>query len=245
MDTNTCTVLGISMAGPLLGSLLGVSFRPKESLMYAMLSFAGGTMLAISFLEMIPESLAMCGTAACVAGILIGLLAMVALEEFFPGLKNEKAGAGSHGSLEKTSLMMVAAIFLHNFPEGMAMASGASMSHPGKAMLIAMAIAVHDIPEGICTSAPYFYATGRRWRAFFLSASTALPVLAGFILGRIVFTGMSDFLMGIIIGSIAGLMIYISCEELIPTSQTGRHPIFSMAALILGIIFVIFLGSQG
>ena len=53
MDTNTCTVLGISMAGPLLGSLLGVSFRPKESLMYAMLSFAGGTMLAISFLEMI------------------------------------------------------------------------------------------------------------------------------------------------------------------------------------------------
>ena len=225
LDQQTLIILGISMAGPILGSLAGVSFRPRESLMLAMLSFAGGTMLSISFLQLIPESIAMCGVLPCGVGILIGLLLMLFLGELIPHASPAGLGlSGDPSRLEGISLLMIAAIFLHNFPEGIAMASGDSMPTPGKALLIAIAIATHDIPEGICTSAPYYYATGKRLKSFLLSASTAIPVLLGFFLGKYFFQGMSQFTMGIIVGSIAGLMIYVSCEELIPTSQTGKRP---------------------
>ena len=241
VDTQTLTILGISMAGPILGSLAGVSFRPKEKLLLAMLSFAGGTMLAISFLQLIPESIAMCGPVPCGGGILIGLLAMLLLGQVTPHSQTpvpQAPGPASPARLKDASVMMIAAIFLHNFPEGIAMASAQRMPTPGKALLIAVALATHDIPEGICTSAPYYYATGRRLRAFLLSAGTAIPVL-----GRFIFREISQFAMGIIVGAVAGLMIYVSCEELIPTSQAGESPRFSMAALMLGILFVMALGA--
>ncbi len=246
VDTQTLIILGISMAGPILGSLAGVSFRPKEKLLLAMLSFAGGTMLAISFLQLIPESIAMCGPVPCGVGILIGLLAMLLLGQVTPHSQTpvpQAPGPASPARLKDASVMMIAAIFLHNFPEGIAMASAQRMPTPGKALLIAVALATHDIPEGICTSAPYYYATGRRLRAFLLSAGTAIPVLVGFFLGRFIFRDISGFAMGIIVGAVAGLMIYVSCEELIPTSQAGESPRFSMAALMLGILFVMALGA--
>ena len=82
----------------------------------------------------------------------------------------------------RTALLMVAAIMLHNLPEGIAMAAGGQSR---TMLLIAVAIATHDIPEGICTAAPYLYATHRRGRAFWLSLSTCLPTLLGYGLGRL------------------------------------------------------------
>ena len=111
-------------------------------------------------------------------------------------------------------------------------------------MMIALAIAVHDIPEGICTSAPYFYATGRRWKAFLLSASTILPVLAGFFLGRMIFGRAHSFALGTMLGAVAGMMICISCQELIPIARSGRKPILSTFFLLAGILFVLLLGAS-
>lgn len=241
MSTEDFRILGISLLGPLVGSLAGVSFKPGERLLMSMLSFAGGTMLGISFLEMLPESMALCGLAGCVCGIAIGVLVMLLAGELMEGY--EKRDGRRKDKLERAALMMTAAIFLHNLPEGIAMAAGTRMSGGGKAMLIAIAIAAHDIPEGICTSAPYYYATGKRLRAFLQSASTALPVIVGFFLGKSVFAHVSDFFMGVTVGAIAGMMIYISCKELIPASQEGRGQKLSMAALMAGIIFVLILGS--
>lgn len=235
MADSTWKILSISILGPLLGSVLGVAFPLRQSLLYPLLSFAGGTMLALSFLELIPQSLAICGTMPCTIGLLTGLLAMLALGEFFPEQQVDKMDVKY---LKRASLLMTTALFLHNFPEGIALATGEVL--PDNGLLIAMAIAIHDIPEGICTSAPYYYATGRRLKSFFLSASSAIPVLAGFFLGRIVFTGMNAFTMGMILGSTAGLMIYITCRELIPISQSGRHPLLSMVALLLGVALILF-----
>ena len=107
-------------------------------------------------------------------------------------------------------------------------------------LLITAAIATHDIPEGICTAGPYFFATGKRGRAFLLSVSTALPTLLGFGLGRLLLRSIHPFTMGIITGAIAGLMIAISCEELIPGDQGGGRT-KAMPALAAGIIFVLIL----
>lgn len=241
MSAEDIRILGVSLLGPLLGSLAGIAFVPGEKLLFSMLSFAGGTMLGISFLELLPESILLCGTAGCIVGIAIGVLTMLVAGEWLETA--ERHSGKSKSKLETASLMMIAAIFLHNLPEGIAMAAGTQMSGNGKAMLIAIAIATHDIPEGICTSAPYYYATGKRLRAFLQSASTAIPVVVGFVLGKGLFSNMGDYIMGIVIGAVAGMMIYVSCKELIPTSQSGNGNKLSMTALMTGIVFVVILGS--
>jgi ZIP family zinc transporter len=131
-------------------------------------------------------------------------------------------------------------MFMHNFPEGMAVAIG-SVTEMKVSFVIALATAIHNIPEGICTSAPYYLTSGARLKSFLLSSSTAAPIVIGYVLARYLFQNISPQFIGFIIGATAGLMIYITADELIPNACVGTNhqTIFS---LIAGIIFVISLG---
>jgi ZIP family zinc transporter len=122
----------------------------------------------------------------------------------------------------------------------MAIASG-EVSNIKAGVAIALAIAIHNIPEGICTSASYFHAAGSRKAAFLLSSSTALPILVGYFLARHVFTVVPTAVIGFIIAATAGLMIYITVDELIPNSCAGQdhRTIFTFVG---GIVFVMGLG---
>jgi len=147
--------------------------------------------------------------------------------------------------LKKTATYILFGIFLHNFPEGLAMGSGAATSIK-LSLTIAIAIAIHDIPEAICTSAPYYYATKKRMRAFLLSAATAIPTLLGFFLAYYIFKSIPEPVLGIVIAATAGLMIYIASDELIPTScmkRQGRWSHTTIFSLIFGVLFVIALGT--
>lgn len=200
-------------------------------------------MLAISFLELLPESMAKCGIAGTVTGFAIGLLTMAALESLIPRRpKGPVRPSSDREELERASVLMILGIFLHNLPEGMAIASAGSMEDPRALVAVALAIAIHNIPEGICTSAPYYQATGKRLRAFLWSASTALPMLAGYLLGKTLLRGLSPYAMGVMVASVAGLMIHISCSELLPAAleEEGReHPIRPMLWLTAGILLVL------
>jgi len=107
--------------------------------------------------------------------------------------------------------------------------------------VIALAIAIHNVPEGICTSAPFYHTTGERLKSFLVSSSTAVPIIIGYVLARYLFQNITDQVIGFIIGATAGLMIYITTDELIPNgcAGTNHQTIFS---LILGIVFVTVLG---
>lgn len=236
--TNPWWVMTVAVAGPMLGALAGILIPPQGALLDRMLAFAAGTMLAISFLELLPEALLLSSPAAVAAGLAAGLCVMSLLDLTVPHLHPEKAGAGS---MRRTALLMLAAISLHNLPEGIAMAAGEA---GGSALLIASAIATHDIPEGICTCAPYYAATGRRAKAFWLSAATAAPTVAGYLAGRYLLHGLNPFALGTVTASTAGLMIYISCEELLPASRRGTaRPQYGALALFAGIILVLLLGA--
>ena len=157
---------------------------------------------------------------------------MLALHRLLPAAPNAPSAP------RRTALLMVAAIMLHNLPEGIAMAAGRQSR---TMLLIAVAIATHDIPEGICTAAPYLYATHRRGRAFWLSLSTCLPTLLDYGLGRLLWRGLPPFTMGMVTACIAGLMITISCEELIPAEAGGSDRLSAMPALMAGVILVLVL----
>lgn len=130
----------------------------------------------------------------------------------------------SDPALFRMGIFSALAIAIHNFPEGIATFTSA-IQDPALGLSIAVAVAIHNIPEGIAVSVPIFFATGSRKKAFFYSFLSGLsePVggLVGFLLLSYFF---SDALFGIVFASVAGIMVYISLDELLPTAERyGEH----------------------
>jgi ZIP family zinc transporter len=230
----------IMVLGPVIGSGIGVLKRPSFGYICNMLCFAAGVMLSISFLELIPDSIEFSSVFICVSGLVFGSLIMYVLDRLIPHIHPQLCAQEQGCNLERTSVYLILGMFLHNFPEGMAVAIG-SVTEMKVSFAIALAIAIHNIPEGICTSAPYYHTTGQRLKSFLVSSSTAVPIVVGYVLARYVFQNIAPKLIGFIIGATAGLMIYITADELIPSgcAGTNHQTIFS---LMTGIVFVILLG---
>ncbi len=126
--------------------------------------------------------------------------------------------------LLRMGVVTAIAIAVHNFPEGFAtFLSG--LQDPKLAIPIAVAIALHNIPEGIAVSAPIYYATGSRRKALWWSFASGLAEPLGAVIGYLVLRPfLSDTLFGIAFASVAGIMVYISLDELLPTAEEyGEH----------------------
>jgi ZIP family zinc transporter len=151
----------------------------------------------------------------------------------------EKQGP-HHRKLMRTGLFTALAITIHNFPEGLATFL-AALEDPRLGVAIAVAIALHNIPEGISVSVPIFYATGNRTKAFMYSFLSGLAEPVGAIIGYLTiisFTGggIPSEVMGILFGGVAGIMVYISLDELLPTSRAygkGHDSLFGLVAGML------------
>jgi ZIP family zinc transporter len=143
--------------------------------------------------------------------------------------------------LLRMGLFTALAIGIHNFPEGLATFL-AALEDPAIGAAIAVAIALHNIPEGVSVSVPIFYATGRRRTAFAYSvlSGVAEPVGAGlaYLVLRLVAGGPSGVvppqLMGILFAGVAGIMVYISLDELLPTSRAYGKGHDSLLGLMAG-----------
>lgn len=143
-----------------------------------------------------------------------------------------------HTKLMRMGLFTAMAIGIHNFPEGLATFL-AALQDPSLGVAIAIAIALHNIPEGISVSVPIYYATGNRKKAFFYSVMSGLaePVgaVVAYLLLLLFFGGDTGAIpaqvMGILFGGVAGIMIYISLDELLPTSRAygkGHDSLFGL-----------------
>ncbi|BFN37025.1 zinc transporter ZupT [Fidelibacter multiformis] len=148
-----------------------------------------------------------------------------------------------HTHLLRLGLFTALAITIHNFPEGLAtFLSG--LKDPQLAVAITVAIALHNIPEGISVSVPIFYATGNRKKAFFYSFMSGLAEPVGAV---IAYVGIRFFLagdsgeipsqiMGILFAAVAGIMVYISLDQLLPTSRAYGKGHDSLLGLMGGMI---------
>lgn len=153
------------------------------------------------------------------------------------------AGPAHDRHLLRTGLFTALAIAIHNFPEGLATFL-AALQDPGLGAAIAVAVALHNIPEGISVSVPIYYATGKRRKAFVYSLLSGLaePVGAGvaYLALRFFMGGPQGVLppqvMGILFGGVAGIMVYISLDELLPTSRAYGKGHDSLIGLVAGML---------
>lgn len=216
------------------------------------LGFSAGVMIYVSFVEILVKandaltsSLGKKGGAwATAGGFFFGILFIAVIDKLIPSTENPHeihtveemdGNSESHKSnLMRMGLFTALAIAIHNFPEGLATFT-AAITDPNLGIPIAVAIAIHNIPEGIAVAVPIFYATGSRRKAFRLSFLSGLSEPVGAIIGYLLlYNFFNDTMFGFIFASVAGIMVYISLDELLPSAREyGEHHL-SIYGLVSG-----------
>ena len=225
-----------------IGSLIAfVTRHTNKRFLAASLGFSAGVMLYVSMVEifaqaqgLLTQSFGMAFGNWAAALALFGGIGVIALvnrcipEGESPAeiqLPEEKNGlsAPSHDLL-RTGFLTALAITIHNLPEGLATFVSA-LQEPSGAVPIIIAIAIHNIPEGIAVSAPIYQATGSKKKAFVYSFLSGLAEPVGALLGWLLLLPiMNDALFGILMAGVAGVMVYISIDELLPAAEKcGEH----------------------
>ena len=227
----------------------------------AALGFSAGVMIYVSMIEIfvkakdsLTEALgATRGYWITTASFFGGILLISLIDKMVPSFENphevreieemqqhEVQEHKKKKELMRMGIFSALAIAIHNFPEGLATFMGA-LSDPTLGISIAVAIAIHNIPEGIAVSVPIYYATNDKKKAFGLSFLSGLAEPVGAALGFFVLLPfMNDIVFGIIFASVAGIMVYISLDELLPTAEKyGEHHI-AIYGVILGMVVMAF-----
>jgi len=235
--TELLLILFLIFAGQTVGALAGLIKKPNKITLYGSLSFAASMMIAVSFVQLIPESMKYTSPFLSTLSFFGGMGIMLAVDHLLPHinpelLKKEKP------SVKRSVTMLVVGIALHNLPEGLAIGIGFALS-PELGIAIATAIMVQDIPENIATIVPLYGLIKKRAKSFIVLIATVLFELAGFILGYLVFGEMSLGFLGVGLTLAAGFMVYISVEELIPSAQVKKYPRMSAMAMIGGAMCVV------
>lgn len=238
-----------------VGSLLSlVTHRTNTKFLSIALGFSAGVMIYVSMIEIFKKandslSLAMgtkMGTIVTVISFFGGMLFIALIDKLIPDADNphevhtveEMDGQSEHhkNKLMRMGVFTALAIGIHNFPEGLATFT-AALADPTLGIPIAVAIAIHNIPEGIAVAVPIFYATGSRMKAFKLSFLSGLSEPIGALVGYILlYRYFNEATFGIIFAAVAGIMVFISLDELLPSAREyGEHHL-SIYGLVSGMM---------
>ena len=225
-----------------IGSVLALLVKkPSDKFMGFTLGFSAGVMLLVSFLELLPGSIESIGFFFGNIGFFLGMLLYFLIDFLIP---HEYIGQHDYSEqkkakgLYKTGLLVAFGIGIHNFPEGMATFAGALQDiHIGIA--VAVAIAIHNIPEGLAVSAPVYAATGSRRKAFLWSflSGVSEPVGAA-IAALILLPFLTPAVLGWILAVVAGIMVAISLDELVPVAKSFDEEHLPIIGVIAGMFIM-------
>ncbi len=145
----------------------------------------------------------------------------------------------SQQALLKTGVFTAIVIAIHNFPEGIATFTTASVNLVF-GLSIAIAIAIHNIPEGFCIALPIYYATNNRKKSILYALLAGLAEPFGALLAyTILLPFINNNVLGMMLAVVAGIMVYISFDELLPTARRyGGHT--SLFGLVCGMALMAF-----
>ncbi len=250
LDDNVLYALLLTLFAGLstgIGSFIGLFSKTTNHkvLSYAM-GFSAGVMIYISFTELFFQahhSLVGAlgekqGSWATVLAFFGGITLIAAIDKFIPSYENpheysdtsalevseSKIKTLPKAKLLRTGMFTAMALAIHNFPEGMATFAGA-LKDLSLGIPIAIAIAIHNIPEGLAVSVPIYYATGNRKKAFWYSFLSGLAEPFGALIGYLVLMPFfNDIVFGYIFAGIAGVMVFIALDQLLPAAEEyGEH----------------------
>lgn len=271
MEYNTSTVLFALLLTTLAGLSTGIGsamafFTKKTSKRFlsTSLGFSAGVMIYVSFVELLESSKEALlisyndeFSAASISflSFLSGIFFILIIDRLIPKYENPHEPRSieemneydeSNRKLYRMGVFVALAIAIHNFPEGLATFT-AAMQKPTIGISIAIAIAIHNIPEGIAVSVPVYYATGSKKKAFWLSFASGLAEPVGGIVGYLLLLPfINDTTMGIVFAFVAGIMVFISLDELLPTAReydTGHYAVYGMVGgmIVMGISLLMFI----
>lgn len=219
--------LGFSAGVMIYVSMVEIFFKAKDSLVSAMGIQMGNWVTVGSFFG--------------------GMLFIALIDKFIPKKSNphevkkvedmEKPENGvKDPALLKMGTFAALAIAIHNFPEGIATFTSA-LQDPSLGIAIAVAIAIHNIPEGIAVSVPIYFATGDRKKAFKLSFLSGLSEPIGALVAYLILMPfLNDIMFGVIFAGVAGIMVFISLDELLPASKKYDEAHLSIYGIISGMM---------
>lgn len=232
------TLAGLSTT---IGSIIAIFFRrPGPNFMSFFLGFSAGVMILVSFVELLHQGITSVGFLPAHIAFFGGMVIMFIIDNSIPHeyiaehklteteMKKKK--------LARTGLFVALGIAIHNFPEGLATFAGGIMNIK-LGIAIAFAIALHNIPEGICVSVPIYAATGSRKKAFWWSflAGVAEPIGA-IIAALILLPFLNPAVLGYVLAAVAGVMVFISIDELVPVSCSFGESHMSILGFMTGAV---------
>ncbi|WP_423407882.1 zinc transporter ZupT [Heyndrickxia sp. MSNUG] len=217
------------------------------------LGFSAGVMIYVSMIEIfvkakdaLVNAMGMqLGNWATVGGFFGGILLIALIDKFIPKQSNphelktvedmnQPAKAVQDTALLKMGTFTALAIGIHNFPEGIATFTSA-IQDPALGVAIAIAIAIHNIPEGIAVSVPVYFATGDKKKAFKLSFLSGLSEPIGALAAYLfLMPFLNDIMFGVIFAAVAGIMVFISLDELLPAAKRYDESHLAIYGLIAG-----------
>lgn len=228
--------------------------KTNKKFLSVSLGFSAGVMIYVSMVEIFfkaKDSLtadlgAKEGAWLTVGAFFGGMLLIALIDKVIPSYENPHYIPGgedinenssqdlSNDKLKRMGVLTALAVGIHNFPEGLATFISA-LQDPAISIPIAVAIAIHNIPEGIAISVPVYYTTGSRKKAFFYSFLSGLSEPVGALVGYLILMPfINGLLFGVIFAAVAGIMVFISLDVLLPTAQRyGEHHL-SIYGLVAG-----------
>jgi len=223
--------------------------KPKLVYLSLVLGFSAGVMIYISFMELLPRAIESIGEIECLAVFFIGIILIGLIDMSIPRIKNPHhyKDLSDYGNFKenstdkiimKTGILTALAIGIHNFPEGLT-TLGATLADIKLGIFIALAIAIHNIPEGISVSVPIFYATKNKKKAFFYTflSGVAEPIAA--VIGVLILLPfLSIQIVSFLLAFAAGIMIYISIDELLPMAHKYGHNHTVIIGIVLGMLVI-------
>lgn len=249
---------GAGIVGTGLGGVIGLLFRKSNNkVISCVLNVAAGVMISIVCFDLIPEAekLVNSNTFIWILGLITGFIIIFGLSQVLDKLTKKKKNSYCNNyedvqgkRLVRTGVIMVFAISLHNFPEGMAIGSTGSIEGGfGKAILIAILLALHNVPEGMAISVPLITGGMPPAKAILLTTASGAVTLLGAIFGYLL-GGISPALTAISLAVAGGAMLYITFAEILPESlfiYSGKiTALFLLAGLVLGITAIYIGGFQ-
>ena len=204
-----------------------------------LLGFSAGVMVAISFIELFGEAIESIGLFSASIGFFVGFGIIFLVDVLVPHDYETEHVDEESASLHRTGVFTAVGVAIHNFPEGLVVVAGAAAS-PELGVVLAIAVAIHNIPEGIAVAVPIVQATGKRTRAFLYALFSGLAEPVGALLGALVLMHiMTDTVLAYVLAGVAGLMVFISLDELLPAANLSEEGHSATLGVFAGMIVMV------